>query len=406
MKKLTTILFLLIFFPLGTIISQEISKTEQIKAAKTVSDFCEELISYSKGSAESRILVESLIEMRSNGVYNDIDRSGMVELSEYLNLVLRKKPTIRFSEIPTKDKWQLAKREDGWYALVIPVKKQVNRNSVVNYFFVNPKSNKVVNIYNKLPGFLTYTAINQRINNNKTQDINNKEEADIQQIITEANRCLENNQYNEALVYVNKIIEKYPDEETYYYIKGSVLQKLKKYEEAIGFYKKACEIKSDYFDAIISIANIYLELKKYDEAINFYKKAFEIKPDRFDVIYSAGAIYHQLERNDESISCYKKAYEIKPDYFDAIYNIGVIYLNNGVDISTQANDLPISKQKEYDASIKKANAEFKESLPYFERAHELNPKDISTMEALKQLYFRFHESDKKKDIEAKLNAIR
>ena len=39
--------------------------------------------------------------------------------------------------------------------------------------------------------------------------------------------------------------------------------------------------------------------------------------------------------------------------------------------------------KEYDD---KANAEFKKSIPYFEKVHELNPNETSVMQSLMKIY--------------------
>jgi hypothetical protein len=39
--------------------------------------------------------------------------------------------------------------------------------------------------------------------------------------------------------------------------------------------------------------------------------------------------------------------------------------------------------------MEKANAEFKNSMPYMEQAYKVNPNSKESIEALKNIYFRF-----------------
>ena len=51
------------------------------------------------------------------------------------------------------------------------------------------------------------------------------------------------------------------------------------------------------------------------------------------------------------------------------------------------------------------NAVFKQSLPFFEKAHELAPEDRSYLQTLKALYYRFGMNDKYEEVSAKLNNL-
>lgn len=102
----------------------------------------------------------------------------------------------------------------------------------------------------------------------------------------------------------------------------------------------------------------------------------------------------------------KKAIEIKPDFFDAIYNIGVLYYNKGVKYIEEANLVPAREVEKYDALLGKASIEFKHSLPYMEKAYELDTSNEVVLETLRTLYFRFrNESQEYQDKYDKFNKI-
>ena len=51
------------------------------------------------------------------------------------------------------------------------------------------------------------------------------------------------------------------------------------------------------------------------------------------------------------------------------------------------------------------NEVFRQSLPYFEEAHRMNPEDRAYMQILKGLYYRFHMDAKYEEISEKLNNL-
>lgn len=154
--KYLVLFYVLICFTSITTFSQQISLSEQIKAENTVKLYCSYITEYANGDLKKRVLIQDLMETSDNLVYNDIDDNGNIGLGEYLNLIMQKKPSISYSEIPKKEKWLIGKKDDGWQGLVIKMEKKVNGNSKINYFIINIRNNKIRNIYNKLTSSLTY----------------------------------------------------------------------------------------------------------------------------------------------------------------------------------------------------------------------------------------------------------
>jgi hypothetical protein len=65
----------------------------------------------------------------------------------------------------------------------------------------------------------------------------------------------------------------------------------------------------------------------------------------------------------------------------------------------------INDNKEYKKAMDEMNEVFRQSLPYFEKAHELAPEDRTYMQILKGLYYRFHMDAKYEEISEKLNNL-
>ena len=77
---------------------------------------------------------------------------------------------------------------------------------------------------------------------------------------------------------------------------------------------------------------------------------------------------------------------------DAHAGIGRLIFNQAVEILKAADN--IRDNRLYNAEVEKANEIFKKSQPYFEKAVELNPKEIDYKQALKMLYYRLGMTDK------------
>ncbi|MBC7923378.1 MAG: tetratricopeptide repeat protein [Ferruginibacter sp.] len=92
-------------------------------------------------------------------------------------------------------------------------------------------------------------------------------------------------------------------------------------------------------------------------------------------------------KKQEGLVSYQKVMELDPNNFDANYNLGVFYFNQGAESIKKRNAMDL---KQYQKDGKKADAEiqgqFEQVLPYFEKAHQINPKDESVLENLRKVY--------------------
>jgi tetratricopeptide (TPR) repeat protein len=102
---------------------------------------------------------------------------------------------------------------------------------------------------------------------------------------------------------------------------------------------------------------------------------------------------------------YKKAVEIDPNYFEANLNLGYVIINPAIDEYNAANQLPGSKQKEYDAAIAKSNADFESAKPYLQKAVDINPKSVDALNNLKTYYLGTKNTAKANEIQKQIDAL-
>jgi tetratricopeptide (TPR) repeat protein len=159
---------------------------------------------------------------------------------------------------------------------------------------------------------------------------------------------------------------------------------------------------------VVEMINFYLAKGMQKEALEYLDKGIQASPTNASLYYAKGSIYDTdslLQDKDKAIEAYKKAVEIDTNHFDAYYNMGAIYYNKAAAKIEEANNVDPDDFKKYKAVKAEANVFFKQALPYLEKAHKINPKDMPTMQSLKLIYYRTGELEKseamKKEMEGK-----
>ena len=108
--------------------------------------------------------------------------------------------------------------------------------------------------------------------------------------------------------------------------------------------------------------------------------------------------------NEEAaLADFDNALRCDPTLADAMAGKGRVYYNKAVKLNEAA--AMISDNKEYKKALEEMNAVFKQSLPFFEKAHEMAPEDRTYMQVLKGLYYRFNMDAEYNAISEKLNNL-
>jgi len=212
--------------------------------------------------------------------------------------------------------------------------------------------------------------------------------------------------YDEAIKYYEDAAKYgYKGSNTYELIAQCYLNK-KDTLNTIEVLHKGFEKYPESNSILITMINIYLATNKLDDAIKYLDIAIKQDPGNATFYFARGSLYDKTKQTDLAIKAYSKAIELNPKYFDAYYNLGAIYYNKGVEQVDIANSVPTNNAKQYEIEKKKADDQFKVSIPFMEKASEINPKDTYSLESLKTLYYRLKMMDKFDEVNKKLEDLK
>lgn len=152
--------------------------------------------------------------------------------------------------------------------------------------------------------------------------------------------------------------------------------------------------------------NLYLTEGKLDELTDRLKQAIAQEPTNVSLYVTLGSVYDNLyqralndkkdaEANtnfEEAKKYYDEAVRVDSKSMDAYYAMGTLYYNKAAlltqEMNAMAEDFTPAGIKKYDAKKKEILDLFEQALPYFQKAEALDPNDVNTLIALKEIYAR------------------
>ena len=177
-------------------------------------------------------------------------------------------------------------------------------------------------------------------------------------------------------------------------------------DAAYKYLEEGRKLYPDDVALLFAEINHYLKINQLDKLIEKLKSAIEKEPNNISLYSTLGNVYDNLyqkeagEGNEEkaeeyfnsSLEYYGKALEKDPKFFDAVYSMGALYYNKAAAMTTKLNELANDYSKEglkkYDAFKLEVFSQFDQALPHFKKAEGLDPNDINTLIALKEIYAR------------------
>ncbi|PTX20260.1 TPR repeat protein [Pontibacter mucosus] len=148
----------------------------------------------------------------------------------------------------------------------------------------------------------------------------------------------------------------------------------------------------------------YLKNDRADEALARLDNAIAADPKNASLYAVKGNLLERKKDLEGATQVYKKAIEIDPNNFDAYYNLGVMEYNKGAEVNNKAAKMDYrTYQKQGKALEATAKKHYQEALPYFEKAHQIQPEDKSTIQNLVNIYTRLGRKADAEKFSAKLN---
>lgn len=129
------------------------------------------------------------------------------------------------------------------------------------------------------------------------------------------------------------------------------------------------------------------------DLIALIDKAIAENPTNIDLWFGRGRIFYALKNDDESIASFAKVVELRPDLFEGNYYLGLFYTIKADRMNGELNQKQYSSQAAYDADLKAVNEVYLAAVPWLEKAYELKPDNVDTLELLKQICFRLRDEE-------------
>ena len=150
-----------------------------------------------------------------------------------------------------------------------------------------------------------------------------------------------------------------------------------------------------------NLINHYIFSGQEQEAINYLDQAIAREPNVAQYHLIKGNLNENQKNYEAALADFDRVLAIDPTMADAEAGKGRVYYNQAVKMNEDA--ALIADAKEYKKALEEMNAMFRQSMPFFEKAHELAPDNRDYMITLRGLYYRFDMTDKYNAINEELN---
>jgi Flp pilus assembly protein TadD len=156
---------------------------------------------------------------------------------------------------------------------------------------------------------------------------------------------------------------------------GSLYYDKKEYEKCIEVMDNVLAVEPGNIEALSQKAFSYDSMGETDKAFAEYGKALEQKPGDADLLFNLGRLYYMKKDYSNAIKQFEKVLETAPGDQEATLNIGNAYLSIAEEHMKplrEGNELTEDQIKE---AKDKAVENYKEAIPWLEKAVEQKPDD-------------------------------
>ena len=202
----------------------------------------------------------------------------------------------------------------------------------------------------------------------------------------------------------NKVLEvgyKDPTGNIYYYLFHSYYGQrekdrdtyLAKAKEALLTGIKLYPKNTTILDGLMSLYTAEEGVGDPAELTTMIESSLQEDPSNYDLWYGRGRVYNALKNYEECVKSFEKCVELRPNTFEPIFYTGYFIIEKANALVEELNNRSDLSYEAYDAENVKINYVFAEAIPWLEKAHELNPTDVATIEFLNMLCFRLRDLD-------------
>jgi tetratricopeptide (TPR) repeat protein len=152
-----------------------------------------------------------------------------------------------------------------------------------------------------------------------------------------------------------------------------------------------------------NLINHYIFCGQESDAVKYLDDAITNEPTVAEYYYVKGMLEEKLNNIESAEANFNKALEINPDMAGAYAGKGRLLFNKGIQVAESASS--ITDTKRYNAEIEKAESLYRQGMPLFQKAVQLDDKETEYLENLKQVYYRLNMIDEYNDITKKIKEL-
>lgn len=271
--------------------------------------------------------------------------------------------------------------------------------------------------------FKQVMAIHELLKQNGEESVLKTEDDINNQLYIAGLSALNSNKAAEAKPYFQKLYDIKYDKPAIYEALYEITAKEKSPEEAYAYIEAGRAKDPNDVSLLFADINHHLRINKLDVLIGKLETAIAREPDNLSLYTTLGSVYDNLYQKEteagnaakaneyfaKSAEYFEKALAKDPNNFDAIYSVGALYYNKAATMTKDLNKLSEDYSKEgikkYDAKRKEVFEQFDKALPYFQRAEKLNPNDVNTLIALKEIFAKKDDLPTSNEFKKRLDTV-
>ncbi len=210
---------------------------------------------------------------------------------------------------------------------------------------------------------------------------------------------LQARQYNEALAWIVRAIQRAPKPE-YLASFATVLQQHGRCDEALNVIDNAIQLRPDDSELWRQRGDIFIQLARLDQALPSFQHALELNPHHHDALCKSGIILHKLGRNEEALARLDLSDSLFPDHAPTLRTRAwVLYcLKRFEDSATdgrRAHQLDPGNAEicnNLGLSLRQLGSN-EEALAWFDKAIEIQPRFVDAFDNKLVALFHLHRFD-------------
>lgn len=136
-------------------------------------------------------------------------------------------------------------------------------------------------------------------------------------------------EYDHAQQYLQKAIERNPNQVEAYTYLGRLYAKKADYQNALNFLGTALTIAPHNFEVHHYLGRTFQKMNNMERALEQFQNASTINPTDITNLLKIGNLYNILNKTDDALNTYMQVLEINPTFYAAMYNIGYTLKRQG-----------------------------------------------------------------------------